>query len=162
MKIYAGVKVYAPIFLISALDGCEWSATCTCCFSPGESARHPLDRRLSGPQSRPGRWVQIYIYICQYKKPGQLNSYSDGRGSISGSGKIFLLSKASKPALWYTKPPIQWVIGTLSPGVKRQKREADRSPLASAEVKNGGAILPFQHVFMAWYLIKHKDNSTLF
>jgi hypothetical protein len=30
---------------------------------------------------------------------------------------------------------IQWVPGALSPGVKRQGREADHSPPASAEVK---------------------------
>jgi hypothetical protein len=34
-----------------------------------------------------------------------------------------------------TQPPIQWVTGTLSLGVKRQEREADHSPPSSAEVK---------------------------
>jgi hypothetical protein len=34
-----------------------------------------------------------------------------------------------------TQPPIQWVPGALSPGVKRPGREADQSPPASAEVK---------------------------
>jgi hypothetical protein len=33
------------------------------------------------------------------------------------------------------RPPIQWVPGALSPGVKRQGREADHSPPVSAEVK---------------------------
>jgi hypothetical protein len=37
--------------------------------------------------------------------------------------------------IWPTQPPIQWVLGALSPGVKRQWREADHSPPASAEVK---------------------------
>jgi hypothetical protein len=38
-------------------------------------------------------------------------------------------------------------------------READYSPPSSAEVKNGGAIPPLHsYVFMAWCLIKHKDN----
>jgi hypothetical protein len=31
--------------------------------------------------------------------------------------------------------PIQWVLGTLSLGVKRPRREADRSPPSSAEVE---------------------------
>jgi hypothetical protein len=39
---------------------------------------------------------------------------------------------------WATHHPI-------SPGVKRQRREADHSPLSSAEVKNGGAIPPPPH-----------------
>jgi hypothetical protein len=34
-----------------------------------------------------------------------------------------------------TQPPIQWVSGAFSPGVKRPGREADHSPPASAEVK---------------------------
>jgi hypothetical protein len=34
-----------------------------------------------------------------------------------------------------TQPPIQWVPGALSPGVKRPGREADHSLPASAEVK---------------------------
>jgi hypothetical protein len=34
-----------------------------------------------------------------------------------------------------TQPPIQWVPGTLSLGVKRLGREADHSPPSSAEVK---------------------------
>jgi hypothetical protein len=34
---------------------------------------------------------------------------------------------------------------------------------ASAEVKNGGAVLPLPpYIFMAWCLIKHSDNVHLF
>jgi hypothetical protein len=39
-----------------------------------------------------------------------------------------------------TQSPIQRVQGIVSPGVKRQRREAEHSPPFSAEVKNGGAI----------------------
>jgi hypothetical protein len=35
-----------------------------------------------------------------------------------------------------TQPPIQWVPGAFSPGVKRPGREADHSPPANAELKN--------------------------
>jgi hypothetical protein len=38
--------------------------------------------------------------------------------------------------------PIQLVLETASLGLKRQERQADRPPLSSAEVRNGGAILP--------------------
>jgi hypothetical protein len=41
----------------------------------------------------------------------------------------------SRPALGLTQPPMEWVPGALSPGVKQQGCEADRSPPASAEVK---------------------------
>jgi hypothetical protein len=42
----------------------------------------------------------------------------------------------SRPALGPTQPPIEWVLGAVSLGVKRQGREADHSPPSSAEVKN--------------------------
>jgi hypothetical protein len=44
-------------------------------------------------------------------------------------------SSMSRPALGSTQPPIQRVVGDLSPGVKRPGREADHSPPISAEVK---------------------------
>jgi hypothetical protein len=48
---------------------------------------------------------------------------------------FFLFSKSSRPALGSTQPPMQWVLGALSPGVKRPEREADHSPPTSAEIK---------------------------
>jgi hypothetical protein len=49
----------------------------------------------------------------------------------------------------------------LFPGAKRPGSETHYSPPSSAEVKNGGAIPPLHpYVFMAWCLIKHKDNFT--
>jgi hypothetical protein len=41
-----------------------------------------------------------------------------------------IFSTSSKPALGFTQRPMQWVPAALSPG-----READHSPLTSAEVK---------------------------
>jgi hypothetical protein len=48
---------------------------------------------------------------------------------------IFLFTTASRTALGPTQPPIQWVPGALSLGVKWPGREADHSPPSSAEVK---------------------------
>jgi hypothetical protein len=62
----------------------------------------------------------------------------DDRGVRSSSPdrvNNFLFSTSSRPALGSNQPPIQWVPGVLSPGVKRPEREADHSPPASAEVK---------------------------
>jgi hypothetical protein len=42
----------------------------------------------------------------------------------------------SKPALGPTQPRIQWVLGVVTPGVRRSVREADRLPPYSAEAKN--------------------------
>jgi hypothetical protein len=94
-----------------------------------------------------------------------INSYSDGLwdgwpGIDPWQRKIFLFSTASRLALGPTQPSVEWVPGALSPGVKQQGREADHPPPSGARVKNGGAIPPLLHVFMAWCLIKHKDNFS--
>jgi hypothetical protein len=49
--------------------------------------------------------------------------------------RIFSYPKSSRPAPRSTHPPIQWVLGDLSLGVKRPGREVDHSPPTSAEVK---------------------------
>jgi hypothetical protein len=48
---------------------------------------------------------------------------------------IFLFTTASRTALGSMRPPIQWVPGALSLGVKRLGREADHSPPSSTKVK---------------------------
>jgi hypothetical protein len=62
----------------------------------------------------------------------------DDRGSRvrfpAGAGN-FLFTTAFGTALGPTRPPIQWVPGPLSLGVKRREREVDHSPPSSAEVK---------------------------
>jgi hypothetical protein len=54
----------------------------------------------------------------------------------------FLLAHNVQTGSRATQPPIQWVSGALSPGIKRPGSAADRSPPSSAEVKNDGAIRP--------------------
>jgi len=61
---------------------------------------------------------------------------SDDRGFETQQGLgIFHFTIAYKPVLWFTQPPIHWVPGVLSLGVKLPWREADHSPPSSAEVK---------------------------
>jgi hypothetical protein len=60
----------------------------------------------------------------------------DGRGigvRVPVAAKYFL-SASSTTVLGPTQPPVQWVLGALSPGVKRPGREADHSTPTSAEV----------------------------
>jgi hypothetical protein len=67
------------------------------------------------------------------------------RNLSPGRGKNFRFSMSSIPPLGSTQRPIQWVPGDLSPGVKRQGREADNSPPASAEVKKTWIYTPLAH-----------------
>jgi hypothetical protein len=67
-------------------------------------------------------------------------------GSIPGRGKIFLFCTASRLALGPIRPPTQWTLWTISPGVKLLQQEADHSPLSSVQVKNGGTIHPLSHM----------------
>jgi len=70
--------------------------------------------------------------------------------------EFFLLATASRPALVPIQPPIQWVPGALTPGVKWTGLEADHSPPPSAEVKNTWSYISTPpYVFMAWCLLKY-------
>jgi hypothetical protein len=64
-----------------------------------------------------------------------LDDRGGGRSSSPGRVKNFLSSTSSRPTLGFTQPPIQWVPGTFSPGVKRQGLESDHSTPISVEVK---------------------------
>jgi hypothetical protein len=51
--------------------------------------------------------------------------------------RIFPVASVSRPALGPTQPPVRWVSGLLSLGVKaRPGRDADHSPPSSVEVEN--------------------------
>jgi hypothetical protein len=72
------------------------------------------------------------------------------RSSSPGRGKLSLLAMSSRPVLGPSPPPIQWIPGALSPGVKRTGREADHSPPTSAEVKKAWIYTSTPpYVFMA-------------
>jgi len=62
----------------------------------------------------------------------------DDRGSIPSRGNdvLFFFATAFKSVLVRTQPPVQWVPGNLTQGVKRPGRETNHSPPCSAEVKN--------------------------
>jgi hypothetical protein len=84
-----------------------------------------------------------YFWVLSFShyEPGWSSPYNAwlragwprGRSSSSGRRTIFLLSTSSRPVSGPTQPPIQWVLGALSPWVKRPRREADHSPPTTAE-----------------------------
>ena len=81
--------------------------------------------------------VSIEIYYLAYvpgSSVGIVTAYRlDGPGIESRWGRDF--PHLSRPALRPTQPPVQWVPG-LPWGKVRPERDADPSPLSSAEVKN--------------------------
>jgi hypothetical protein len=83
-----------------------------------------------------------------------------GFDSRRGLG-MFLFTTASRTALGPTQPPIQWVPGALYLAVRRPGREADHSPPSCAEVENAWSYTSIPpYVFMAWCLVKHRNNFT--
>jgi hypothetical protein len=60
-----------------------------------------------------------------------------------------LFATASRPALGTTQPPIQRVVGTLTPGVKWQGCKADHSPPSSAEVMNAWGYISRRGVWLS-------------
>jgi hypothetical protein len=74
---------------------------------------------------------------------------------------IFLFATVSRMGMGPTQPPIQWVPGLLSLGVKQLKHEADHSPHLVLRSGMHGPIFPFpQYIFMVWCLVRHKENFT--
>jgi hypothetical protein len=75
---------------------------------------------------------------------------------------IFLFTTTSRIALGPTQPPIQWVRGALSLGVKRSEREADHSPQFSAEVKERMELYLYFLNTHSWrgVQLKHRDYLT--
>jgi hypothetical protein len=79
----------------------------------------------------------LHLYIRRDSVVGIASDYGlDDQGvrvRVPVGPRMF--SKSSRPALGSTQPPIQWVPGVFSSGVKRPGCEADHSLPASAEVK---------------------------
>jgi hypothetical protein len=77
--------------------------------------------------------------------------------------EILLFTTVSRPALGSIQPPIQWIPGALSLGLKRPGREADHSLPSSAEVKNSWSYASTpQYAFMAWCSVKKSTGKTTF
>jgi hypothetical protein len=84
------------------------------------------------------------------------------RSFSPGQVKNFLFSTSVIPAPGFTQPPIQWVPGALSPGIKRQGREAKHSSPTTVEVKKIWIYTSSPHTpsWRSALLVKHSDNFT--
>jgi hypothetical protein len=84
-----------------------------------------------------------------------------GFDSRRGLG-IVHFTTASRTALGPTQPPIQWVPGVLSQGVKRPGREVDHSPPSSAEVKEWVEIYLHSPDTPSWRGAQLKAQGQLY
>jgi hypothetical protein len=85
-----------------------------------------------------------------------------GQGSISSKGRIFFLHYHVQTDS--VSHPASYPMGTRgpSPGLKQLEREADHLSISSDKVKNAWSFISTPpYVFVAWCLIKDRDNLTL-
>jgi hypothetical protein len=82
---------------------------------------------------------------------------------FTSGGRTTLFATAFRLALDSIDRPSYIVgIGAISLGMKRRRPETDHSLPSSAKVQNAwGYTSTLPYVFMAWYLVKHRDNFTL-
>jgi hypothetical protein len=116
-------------------------------------------RTAGGTSRRQVRYVSLCpVRTVQSSWVSTVTRLRTGRQGFNSQQKqgIFLFTTASRLVLGPTQPPIQWVSE-----IKRLEVEAGHSPPSSAEVKNAWSYTSTsQYVFMAWCLIKHRDNFT--
>jgi hypothetical protein len=77
---------------------------------------------------------------------------------------IFLFVTASRTAPGPTQPPIKWISGALSLGVKWPGHEADYSPPSSAKVKECMELYLHSPNTPSWRgaQLKHRDKFTFY
>jgi hypothetical protein len=105
--------------------------------------------------------LHVWIIVCRTVRRSGLIVFL---GSIPGRSWELFSSPPRPERLWGPQPPIQWVPGCLSLGVKRPWLEVDHSLPSSAEFKE----------CMELYLhspntpsrrgaqLKHRDNFTFY
>jgi hypothetical protein len=98
-----------------------------CCVTSNDFGRWL--RMVSMKRLERGYWKVLLLSDWPRAGRPRRRSWSSGRV------KNFLFSTASRLTLGSTQPPIEWVPGILSPGVKQPGREANHSPPTSAQVK---------------------------
>jgi hypothetical protein len=83
----------------------------------------------------------VTVFVCWSYLPRHSQRVCYGAPLLLLQIKL-VFRTASREALRPTQPPIQWVPGSNSPGIKRHGSEADHSAPSSADVNNCGVIPP--------------------
>jgi hypothetical protein len=92
--------------------------------------------------------IDVLLFMMHYDSDG----LRDARPEFDSLHEqdISLHCTPFRPGVGPTQPPLQWVPGSLSLGLKRSGREANHASLCSAEAKNSEAISLLPHMF-SWH-----------
>jgi hypothetical protein len=103
-----------------------------------QKMQNKMASRVHGPQSAFGHGELKTSWLLPITDPiAQYIGGLDGLGSIPRKGmRFFFYLTASRPTLGTTQPPIKWVPGSLSQGVKWPELEDDHLPPSNAQIKN--------------------------
>jgi hypothetical protein len=154
---YYSVVGFKALFPAPPVHNSLWSIACLFC---GVSSMGKNLKGWSFPSPTSSRGRAVISQSVQRWATGWTIGVP-GFDSRRGLG-IFLQTTPSRTALGPTQPPIQWVPGALSLGVKRPRREADHSPPSSAEVKEWVELYIHSPSTPSWRCaeLKHRDNFT--
>jgi hypothetical protein len=111
---------------------------------PGREADHSAPSNAEVKE-----WIELYLHSPN--TPSRRGAQLKHRDN---------LTTASKTALGPTQPPIQWVPGAPSLGVKWPGREADHSPPTSAEVKEWVKLYLHSPNTPPWRFAQKKSTGT--
>jgi hypothetical protein len=99
----------------------------------GSRNTRQASKQLNKPRTQATRSRDISVGIARWATGWMIGVL--GFVFRGGGLGISLFTTASITALGPTQPPVQWIPGALSLGVKRPGREAYHPPPSSAEVK---------------------------
>jgi hypothetical protein len=166
MTTHSGVTVGHVTLILSLVTwlcgltdlNCSWPSNvqrCSNWFRPQYCALNQVHFCI--PKiGRCGCFKRITADIARsvYRYPG----WTTGVPFPAGVGILFSLSRCIDQ-VW--GPPCLLSNGSLFCGLKRPGHEANLPPPSSDEVKNLWSCTPvIPYVFMAWYLVEHRDNFT--
>jgi hypothetical protein len=105
--------------------------------------------------------VCVCVCVCACRQQKESTIKLDTWGEIL-TAILAVDFTASRMSLGLTQPPIHWVPGALTLGVKRPGCEADHSPPSSAEIKECVELYLHSPSTSSWRgaQLKHRDNFT--